>query len=142
MPAAESSALLTTITTSGMAVAIINWLKGSKYFPWITKEKTWLLRGLSLVAATASSFGIHYAWNASDHSLLITGLTLSSVLPALFALSKSLVVNEWIFRSTKPQSNPAVVAAVAPAAAVEAGIIPPGYPVAESKQGIIPEKKP
>ena len=114
---ADANLVLTQFTTSALIVAAINWLKASKYFPWITKEKTALLRMMSIAAATATSVGIGHVWNSADHSLLITGITWAAVFAFFWALIKSFVMNETIFQATKPTSDPAVVQAVAPEAA-------------------------
>ncbi|MGC2234270.1 MAG: hypothetical protein WBA09_22405 [Candidatus Acidiferrum sp.] len=121
---ADANVLLTTFTVSGITVAAINWLKRSEYFPWITKEKTTLLRGMSIVVAAASGVGIQHVWNSADHSLIISGLTGANMVAFLWAIIKTFTMNETIFQATKPASNPAVVEAVAPASAVEQGIVP------------------
>jgi hypothetical protein len=121
---ADSNVLLTSFTISGITVAAINWLKRSKYFPWITKEKVWLLRVLSAVVATASSVGITHVWNSTDHSILISNLTVATLWAFAWALTKQFTMNETIFQATKPTSNPAVVEAVAPEAAAQQGIVP------------------
>jgi hypothetical protein len=121
---ADANVLLTSFTISGITVAALNWLKRSKYFPWITKEKVWLLRLFSAAAATASGVGITHVWSSADHSILIGGLTLANLWAFLWAITKQFTMNETIFQATKPTSNPAVVEAVAPEAAVKQGIVP------------------
>jgi hypothetical protein len=121
---ADANVLLTSFTISGITVAAINWLKRSKYFPWITKEKVALIRVLSVVVATATGVGITHVWSGADHSILIGGLTLANLWAFLWAITKQFTMNETIFQATKPTSNPAVVEAVAPAAAVQQGIVP------------------
>jgi hypothetical protein len=121
---ADANVLLTSFTISGITVAALNWLKRSKYFPWITKEKVWLLRILSAVAATASGVGITHVWNSADHSILIAGLTATNLWAFAWAVTKQFTMNETIFQATKPTSNPAVVEAVAPVEAVKQGIVP------------------
>lgn len=112
---AEANVLLTTMTVSGITVAAINWLKKSKYFPWITKEKIWLLRVMSAAAATASGVGITHIWNPADHSILIAGLTAANLWAFGWAIVKQFTANELVFQTTKPSSAPVVVQAVAPA---------------------------
>jgi predicted membrane protein len=125
---ADSNIALTTFTTGAMTVAALNWLKSSPYFPWITKEKTTLLRFLSAAAAVASGAGIQHVWNPTDHSLVISGLTVTNVALFFWAIGKQFAMNETIFQVTKRTSDPAVVRAVAPAAA--------------RAEGLLPEKKP
>ncbi len=123
---ADANVAVTGFTTSAITVAFINWLKGSKYFPWITREKNTLLRVISILAAVGASAGIGYVWNSTDHSLVISGLTLSNVGLFLWACMKQFVMNETIFHATKASSNPAVIAAVAPQEAAREGISPSG----------------
>lgn len=111
---AEANVLLTTMTVSGITVAAINWLKRSKYFPWITKEKIWLLRIMSAAAATATGVGIIYVWDPTNHSILITGLTAANLWAFAWAILKQFTANELVFQTTKASSAPVVVQAVAP----------------------------
>jgi len=124
---ADANVVLTSVAISGTTVGVINWLKRSKYFPWITKEKIILLRFLSAASATAAGVGIHWVWStAADHSysFAVTGITMATVLAFIKAIWVQFVGNEVIFQATKPQSNPAVVEAVAPQAAIQQGIVP------------------
>src|SRR5208337_605218 len=105
---------LTQFTVSAIVVTVINWLKASQYFPWITKEKTTLLRLLSVLGAAATSVGITWAWNPAMHSLTITGITLTAVLMLLWTTVKSFAMNEVLFQATKKNgSNGVKVAASA-----------------------------
>jgi hypothetical protein len=108
---ADANIVLSTFTSSAVSVAFINWMKASKYFPWITKEKTTLLRILSIVAASASGVGINYLWNPVDHSIVVSGLTLANGGALLWALLRHFAMNETIFQATKPQRSQAQVAA-------------------------------
>ena len=121
---AVENVALTSVTISGITVAAIEWLKRSKMFPWITKEKVVLLRVLSCIGTAAAAVGISYQWNATDHTLTIAGLTLSGIVGLSWAWIKQFTLTEIVYQTTKPSSNPAVVAAVAPAAAFKQGIVP------------------
>jgi hypothetical protein len=123
---ADANLPLTALAISGTSVVVINWLKASPWFPWLTKEKTALLRSLSAFSALAGGYGIHWAWTASDHQFAVSGLTLSAVWGLGLAIYKQGVLNEIIFRAIKPTSNPAVVMKVAPEEAAKEGITPSG----------------
>jgi hypothetical protein len=114
---ADANVALTTFTTGALTVAALNWLKGSEYFPWITRQSTTLLRVLSAAAAVASGAGIQHIWNGTDHSLVITGITVPNVAGFVWAIVKQFTMNETLFQVTKAKSDPAVVKAVAPEAA-------------------------
>lgn len=121
---AVENVALTSITVSGITVAALQWMKRSKYFPWITKEKVVLMRILSGFVAAAAAVGISYQWNAADHTLTIAGLTLGGVASLGWAWVKQFTMNEIVWQTTKPSSSPAVVEAVAPVAAAKAGLVP------------------
>ena len=97
---ADANLAITHVTTAGVVVFIINWLKKSPYFPWITAQNTRILRALAVVGAGAAGLGIHYVWNPSDHSLVITGLSLAGILTAAGIWLKSFVTQEIIYQST------------------------------------------
>jgi len=120
----DANVLGTQITISGIIVAAIQYMKRSKYFPWFTKEKVLMVRGLSAFASFAAALGIHAVWSATDHSLLITGLDLMSILGAAWIAIKQFTFTELTWQTVKPASNPAVVEAVAPEAAAQQGITP------------------
>lgn len=120
----DANVLGTQITFAGITVALIQWLKRSKYVPWFTKEKVYLMRGVSAVVSFLAALGIHYVWNATGHSLLITGLDLMSILTAAWIALKQFVLTEGFWQTVKPASNPALVAAVVPEEAERLGFIP------------------
>jgi hydrogenase-4 membrane subunit HyfE len=99
--AADANVVISHITTSGVVVFLINWLKKSSLFPWITAEQKNLLRVLALAGAAVGAVGIHYTWNPVQHSLLIEGLSLMGILTAAIAWLKSFVTQEIIYQATK-----------------------------------------
>ena len=107
----DANIAMTHFTIGAVTVAALQWLKGSTWFPWIQAGQTKLLRALSALAAAAAAVGIGYTWNAHDHSLTITGLTLSGIAVALWAWLKQFAVQEFMYRATKPaaqNANPSV----------------------------------
>jgi hypothetical protein len=98
--AAEASSAISHVTTAGVVVFAINWLKRSSLFPWITAERTKLLRVLAVAGAGIGALGIHVAWNADAHSLTLTGLSLVSILTLGAAWLKSFVTQEVIYQAT------------------------------------------
>lgn len=126
---ADANVAMTQVTTAGVVVFLINWLKKSPLFPWITEEKGKLLRILAVAGAGIGAVGIHYTWNPEAHSLTFTGLSLVGVLTGVAIWLKSFVTQEIIYQSTsksalveilkllKPNPSGTVSApAVAPAA--------------------------
>lgn len=106
---------MTHFTIGAVTVAALQWLKASPYFPWITAGKTNLLRALSAMAAAGAAVGIGYTWNAQDHALTITGLTLTGIGIAFWAWLKQFAVQEFMYRATRPSSASALAIVNAPA---------------------------
>lgn len=109
--------VITQVTTSAIVVAAIQWLKSSRFFPWITKESGAMSRFVSALLAAGAAVGIHTTWDPSAHALTITGLTAFGIALATWEWAKSFVLNELIYRSTvKPQkADPPIVVVNQPA---------------------------
>jgi len=118
--AADANVVMTHLTSSGITVFALQWLKNSKYFPWITDEKTRLLRILSGLAAAGTAVGISATWNGTNHELVIGGLTLTAVMAAVWAWAKQFVMNEMVWQATKNRNANGAAPVAAPAAAVPA----------------------
>jgi hypothetical protein len=97
---ADANVAITQVTTAGVVVFLINWLKKSPMFPWITAESGRLLRILAIIGAGVGAVGIHYTWNPEAHALTITGLSLVGILTAGAIWLKSFVTQEIIYQST------------------------------------------
>lgn len=67
-----------------MIIYLMNWLKGSKLFPWFTFETQRLNHLLAILLTGFASLGIHFVWDSHAHSLMIQGLMWSTILPALW----------------------------------------------------------
>lgn len=106
----ESSIVISHVTAAGIVVGAINWLKGSKYFPWITAEKTKLLRGLAVVGAALGAGGISYAWDPSHRILSFQIPTLAAIGGFLVAWTKSFIVQEITYQATSTNSQIAALA--------------------------------
>jgi hypothetical protein len=104
----DANIAMTHFTIGAVTVAALQWVKSSKWFPWIQAGQTKLLRALSALVAAAAAVGIGYTWNAHDHSLTITGLTLSGIAIAFWAWLKQFAVQEFMYRATKPALPPGV----------------------------------
>jgi len=101
---AAENVVMTQVTLSAVTVAVINWLKASPYFPWITKEKVALVRVLSVLGAALTSVGIAWVWDPAAHSLTITGLSLAAIGAFGYAALKSFVMNEVLYNATRKPS--------------------------------------
>src|SRR5271154_6889382 len=87
-------------TVSAISVAAIQWLKKASWFPWLSDaSSSFALRGTSLITAFAAAAGIHFTFSAEAGTLAVSGLTVATILPALWAWLKSMVFNELVFQS-------------------------------------------
>jgi len=130
---ADANVAMTHFTIGAVTVAALQWLKSSSWFPWIQAGQTYLLRAISALAAAGTAVGIGYTWNAHDHSLTITGLTLAGIAFAFWAWLKQFAVQEFMYRATKPPST------VAPAVLVGVRGVKPS--VTDSSSAVAPGTK-
>lgn len=59
--------------------AVMEWLKHQKWFPLLDKEAKVLNRLFAVVASFIVAVGIHWTFDSSQGTLVITGLTLAGV---------------------------------------------------------------
>lgn len=78
-PEIPSSEILSTFTASAMVVSVIQWLKNTKWVPFVNQHSAGLNRVLSWLAAFVSGVGIHYHYDATVGALTITGLTAGAI---------------------------------------------------------------
>lgn len=120
----DANVLGTQITFAGVVVALIQWMKHSRYFPWFTKEKVKLVRVVSVGLSFLAGLGIHWVWDPQNGSLIVTGLSMTGLAISAWVAIKQFVITEMTYQTVKPSSDPAVIEAVAPEAAVAKGIVP------------------
>jgi hypothetical protein len=95
------SVVMTHIATAGISVAAINWLKNSPYFPWITQEKSKVMRAIALLTAAVGTIGIEYTWNPAGRVLSFTIPTFMAMLTGLGVYIKSFVLQELAYQATR-----------------------------------------
>lgn len=99
-----TNAFATQVTVSGIVVALLQWLKNSKWFPWLSAESAKVNTVVAALAAAAGAIGVHLAWNQGaipgSYMLEVTGLTLMGVLGGVWAWLKMFVYQQIIFRAT------------------------------------------
>jgi hypothetical protein len=111
--------LSTQITLSALSVALIQKLK--TWFPKLKDAPDWMHQAFSFIAALLTAVGIHMTWEhgalPGTYMIAVSGVTLVGVATGLWAVVKSVVFNELIYRSTvKTQQvgEPAQVLGVPP----------------------------
>lgn len=85
---ATENVLATQVTAGAIIAFVTNWMKNSKYMPWITQETKTISRLVAVVLSAATAVGVNVVWNGTDHTLLISGLTLYGIVGAFWALAK------------------------------------------------------
>jgi len=106
---AAENVVVSTVTAAAVSVAVINWLKASPYFPWITQEKANLMRVLAVLSSGIGAIGIHYVWDPAAHSVLFTGLSLGGIFTGLIAWVKSFAVQELAYQATRKNNGSAAL---------------------------------
>lgn len=131
-----STELPALISTSAMSVAIIQWIKNTKYVPFVNQHTAGVNRLLGWGSAFCSAIGIHYSYDAHLGNLTITGLTLYAIVHAALDATKSYSFN-WLIYNGMIKGRAADVAAVAegvPATPVaQPGVIAAGVEQAAQK---------
>ena len=85
--------------TLGVIVGyVIEVMKGSDWFPWMHTYTDRVNRLVSLVLAVVASLGIQYTYDATTGTLVLSGLTLSSLVPVAWEAVKQFVANEVAYK--------------------------------------------
>jgi len=90
--------LIPTITAASMVVAVIQWLKETKLVPFISHNTAALNRCLGWFAALVSSVGLHYTYDASTGTLVLTGLTAGALAASAWATVQSYAAQWLIYK--------------------------------------------
>ena len=85
--------LATQITVGAVIAFLVNWLKASKYAPWITQETKVITGIVTVFLSAAGAVGVNFAWNGTDHTLIISGLTLTGIATIGWAWLKQYVMS-------------------------------------------------
>jgi len=115
----DANVLSTQITLGMLGAGVLKVLKSSKFVTAIN-DKSGVLNHIVLATTSAAgALGVHTAWNASTHSLTITGLTAAGIGTAVWLWAKQwaiqYLVHKGAFGAVSGGSAP--VAGLAPYAA-------------------------
>lgn len=97
-PGMVTTELPALLTTSAMTVAVIEWLKNTKLVPFMSQHTAALNRTVAWLAAFCTGTGIHYQFDATAHSLTITGLSLAVIGHAVWDTTKSYAFNWMLYK--------------------------------------------
>src|ERR1022692_1168667 len=116
--------VVTQVTISGIMVAAIQWAKSSSWFPFLHATSDTANRWISIGLASLAAIGIHLTWNhgamPGSYMIGVSGLTLIGVGTGTWAVVKSFVFQELIYRNTVKTQLPGKPAQVIGAGAVAA----------------------
>ena len=85
------------LTLGAVAVYAIEHAKSSGLVPWMTADTKTLNRLVNLITAFITSIGIGYTYDATAGTLVVSGLTLSSLALGLWELTKQYVVQQVLY---------------------------------------------
>lgn len=123
---AAENVLATQVTVGVIASGFLQYLKTRQWLPFINKNSAGINHAILLVTSAAGAMGISFAWNASAHSLVISGLTVSGIVGGLWIWAKQWSVQFLVHRGVfgpvavngvRPVANPDVPSIAAQIAA-------------------------
>jgi hypothetical protein len=71
--------VVSQVTLSAVVVVVLQWLKRSPWFPWLTDRTEKAKHVAAVLGAAATAVGVHYTYDASIGTLTITGVTLAGI---------------------------------------------------------------
>jgi len=91
---------------SYLVVQFVAWLKRSSLFPWIGDHTAGLNRCLAATLAALAAIGINFHYDAAAGSLLITGLTLTSIATFVVEWLRGWIMQELLYGVLKGKLAP------------------------------------
>jgi len=114
-PASAQDLVISQVTYSTLAVMALQWLKRSRFAPFITFETDALNKMVAAFFAAMTAVGIHAQYDSVAHTLMITNITFMAVAHGVWHFVQSFSFQELIYHGVlKPNPAPVVVAPVAP----------------------------
>jgi hypothetical protein len=118
----ESLHFGTQITAGAMAVFVIQLMKRWSALPWISQWTPKMNRAVAIGSSFLTAIGVHVAYSSVEHTLLISGLTLTGMLGMLWVWVKQFALQEYVYQSAANRTKVDL-----PGGAVIAGqTVPPG----------------
>jgi hypothetical protein len=122
---ATENVLATQVTIGMLASGFLQFLKTREWLPFINKNSAGINHAILLATSAAGALGVNFAWNASAHSLTITGLSAGSIAVGLWIWAKQWSVQFLVHRGV---FGPVAVNGVAPHPIVPAAPSAPPAP--------------
>jgi len=90
-----------TFLSSAAGVALLQWLKKAKWFPWLQQVGTTLPNRIgAILVAIAGVTGIHYVYDPVGHSLLIPNFTWAAIGAGLWHWAQQFIMQEFVYQAT------------------------------------------
>ncbi len=89
----------TQITAGAVAVFIIQKLKNWSALPWINHWTPNVNRAVAILSSFLTAIGVHMAYSSVDHTLLISGLSLTGILGMMWVWIKQFALQEYVYQS-------------------------------------------
>jgi hypothetical protein len=95
---ATENVLATQVTLGLLGSGFLNLLKKSSAVTFVHQNSTVINHMILLATSAAGALGVHFAWNASAHSLTITGLDMATIAASLWIWSKQWAIQFLVHR--------------------------------------------
>lgn len=95
---ASENVLATQLTLGTIASGVLAYLKSAKWAPWFSKHSAKINHAFMLVTSAAGAIGVHAVWDASQHSLTVTGLSLATIAFGFWEWVKQYTVQYLVHR--------------------------------------------
>lgn len=96
-----------TMVWSFFSASIMEWLKNNQKIQFLTQDTAfWAKRVIGIVVAAAAALGVHYSYDASAGTLMITGLTSAGLWTMFTETARTWVSQELMYRvAVKPKTT-------------------------------------
>ena len=127
-PTMLTTELPALITTGGMAVAIIEWMKNSKVVPFMNAHTATMNRVVGWIAAFCGATGLHYKFDHTAGILTITGISAAVIGHTIYDTVQNYAFQWLVYKGVVKPATAAVsvaqtLANVAPVAPVVTPIV-------------------
>jgi hypothetical protein len=112
---AAENVFATQVGIGMLSSAALNLLKRLKWVTMVTDHSVAINHVFLIATSAAGALGVHMAWNASGHSLTITGLDFTAVAGSFWLWFKQWSIQYLVHKGAfGPVAEPAPVPAPAP----------------------------
>jgi hypothetical protein len=105
---ASENVFVTQATIGLIGSGLLQWFKHAKWMPFITEHSAVFNHSILLLTSAVGAVGVHATWNATEHSLVITGLSIGTIAAGIWLWSKQWAVQFLVHRGVfGPVATPA-----------------------------------